>query len=148
MSKYRVEFKKSKLKLLIQLLTYGGLVVSILIWQPAVIPYQVVLEILIVICITFLIFTTVFRNRRQIYSPVTFSPKGEWLETNIDGHISWKMTEKSRLTSFLLFIHLVSPINPKRSKWCLVYKDQVTERDFRRLCCAVTYQQQNPRKIY
>ncbi|MEP1447065.1 MAG: protein YgfX [Paraglaciecola sp.] len=133
--------------LLIQLLTYGGLVVSILIWQPAVIPFQFFLEVLIVTCITFLIFTTVFYNMRQKHAPVTFSSKGEWSETNIDGQVSWKITEKSRVTSFLLFVHLISPINPKRSKWCLVCKDQVTERDFRRLCCAVIYQQQNPRKI-
>tara|TARA_R110000751_G_scaffold212278_1_gene315682 strand:+ start:2579 stop:2956 length:378 start_codon:yes stop_codon:yes gene_type:complete len=121
------------------------MVLSVLSWQSEIIHYQLPLEILIVSMITILIFRSAIRNRRKIYAPVTFSVEGEWLETNKDGQIGWVITDKSRVSNLLLFIHLMSPVNARHSKWCLIYKDQVTERDFRRLCCAVIYQQQNPK---
>tara|TARA_R110002096_G_scaffold354039_1_gene547282 strand:+ start:718 stop:1164 length:447 start_codon:yes stop_codon:yes gene_type:complete len=146
-SKYRVEFKSSNLLLILQLLTYGVLILSILNWQSEIVQYQFLLEILIVAIITFFVFRAVLQSRRETQPPVILSLRGEWLETDIDGQTGWKITDKSRISSLLLFIHLVSPVNARHSKWCLIYKDQVTERDFRRLCCAVIYQQQNPRKI-
>ncbi len=81
-------------------------------------------------------------NWQKIQEPVIFSEHGEWLETDIIGQVSWKITDKSRVSSLLLFIHLISPVNARRCKWCLIYRDQLTEQDFRRLCRAVIYQQQ------
>ena len=133
--------------LILQLLTYGIMVLSVFIWQPEIIQYQFVLEILAVSIITIVFFRSFFKSRGQTYPPVIFSIKGEWLETNVNGQIGWVITDKSRVSSLLLFIHLMSPINSNQSKWCLIYKDQVTERDFRRLCCAVIYQQQTSRKV-
>jgi hypothetical protein len=126
-----------------QLLTYGVLVLSVLNWQQDIIQYQFLLELLIVSIISFFVFKAVLHSRRQMQPPVILSLRGEWLETNIDGQIGWKITSKSRVSSLLLFVHLISAVNAGRSKWCLIYKDQVTERDFRRLCCAVIYQQQS-----
>jgi hypothetical protein len=126
----------------VQLLTYGVLVLSILNWQGEIIHYQFLLELLIVSIIGFFVFRAVLHSRRQTQSPIILSLQGEWLETNINEQISWKITSRSRVSSLVLFIHLMSPINTRHSKWCLVYKDQVTERDFRRLCCSVIYQQQ------
>jgi len=146
-SKYRVEFKSSKLLLILQLLTYGVLIVSVLNWQSEIVQYQFLLGTLIVSIITFFVFKAVIQSRRETQPPVILSLGGEWLETDIEGQTGWKITDKSRISSLLLFIHLVSPVNARHSKWCLIYKDQVTERDFRRLCCAVIYQQQNSRKI-
>lgn len=134
--------------LVIQLLSYGIFVVSILLWQRSIIHYQIFLEILLVSCVTFFIFKTLFHYRCQRYSIITFSTKGEWLESDRGEQSSWIITDKSRVTSLLLFIHLMSPINAGRSKWRLIYKDQVTEREFRRFCGAIFYQQQNPRKIH
>tara|TARA_R110002153_G_scaffold53487_1_gene149111 strand:+ start:2233 stop:2679 length:447 start_codon:yes stop_codon:yes gene_type:complete len=146
-SKYRVEFKSSKLWLILQLLIYGLLVLSVLNWQSEIIQYQFFLEILIVCIISIFIFRAVLHNRRQTLSPIILSLQGEWLETNINEQISWKITSRSRVSSLVLFIHLISPINARHSKWCLIYRDQVTERDFRRLCCAVIYQQQTTGNI-
>jgi hypothetical protein len=146
-SKFRVEFKSSKLLLILQLLTYGGLVLSVLNWQSEIIKYQFLLETSVVSIITFFVFRAILHSRGQTQTPVIFSLSGEWLETNIDGQIGWKITDKSRVSNLLLFIHLISPVNASHSKWCLIYKDQVTVRDFRRLCCAVIYQQQTTGKI-
>ncbi len=146
MSKYRVEFKSSRLQLILQLLTYVALVLSVLNWQSESMRYQFLLQTLVLSTMTFFVFRAVLHSRRQTQAPVIFSQRGEWLETNVDGQISWKITEKSRTTSLLLFIHLSSPVNARHSKWCLIYKDQVTERDFRRLCRAIIYQQQTAGK--
>jgi hypothetical protein len=119
---------------------------SVLNWQSESIQYQFLLEILFLSVIIFCFFKSVFYRKKQKVDPVIFSQGGEWLETNIDGQIDWRMTDKSKVSSFLLFIHLISPLNPRHSKWCLIYKDQVTKRDFRRLCRAVIYQQQTSGK--
>ena len=143
MSKYRVEFKSSRLLLIFQLLTYAVLVLSVLSWQSEVIEHQFLLQVLVVCIVTFFVFNAVLFSKRQTYAPVIFSLRGDWLELNLDGQIGWKITNKSRISSLLLFIHLISPLNARQSKWCLIYRDQVTELNFRRLCRAVIYQQQN-----
>lgn len=147
MLKYRVEFKSSRLLLIFQLLTYGGMILSVFKWQPEIMQFQVLLELLVVSIITIFACKTLALSKHKTYPTVIFSFNGEWLEMNVDVQSSWVITDKSRVSSLLLFIHLVSPVNSSRSKWFLVFKDQVNERDFRRLCCAVIYQQQNSRKI-
>nr|WP_297819540.1 protein YgfX [uncultured Paraglaciecola sp.] len=63
------------------------------------------------------------------------------MEVFEDEQLGWRITAKSRVSSFLIFIHLISSLNSRYSKWCFIYKDQVIKRDFRRLCRAVIYQQ-------
>jgi hypothetical protein len=129
-----------------QLLVYAVLVLSILNWQSKSIQYQFQLQILALAIITFFVFKVVFYSKHQKQPIVIFSQGGEWLEINIDGQIAWRITDKSRVSALLIFIHLISPLNIQNSKWCIIYKDQTTKRDFRRLCRVVIYQQQNARK--
>ncbi|WP_293751691.1 protein YgfX [uncultured Paraglaciecola sp.] len=142
MSKYRVEFKPSRLLLVLQCLTYVGLVLSVVYWQSNIILNQVLLQTLVISIISYFLFRAVLSNYRRKLSPVTFSLLGDWLETSKHKQVAWEITDKSRVSSLLLFVHLISPVNCRRSKWCLIYRDQVTERDFRRLSRAVIYQQQ------
>ena len=128
--------------MIIKLLVYVILIFSVLNWQSESIQYQFLLKILTMLVITFCFLKNIFYCRHQKLTLVIFSQGGEWLEVNIDEQIGWRMTNKSRISSFLIFIHLISPLNPRHSKWCLIYKDQVNKRDFRRLCRAVIYQQQ------
>ena len=72
-----------------------------------------------------------------------FSERGECTETNIDGQINWQITDKSRVRILLVFINMVSPVNSRNSKWRFVCKDQVNDRDYRRLCRTIVYQQQS-----
>ncbi|MFT5298960.1 MAG: hypothetical protein ACJAXM_000456 [Arenicella sp.] len=122
------------------------LVLSVFSWQSESIPYQFLLQILVLSIISFYVFKAVFCSKHQKQTPIIFSQGGEWLETSIDGQVAWRITDKSRVSGLLLFIHLISPLNIHHSKWCLVYIDQVTKRDFRRLCRAVIYQQQTAGK--
>ena len=123
-----------------------ALVLSVISWQIEVMQYQFLLQALVVSIITYFFFRAVINGRHQTQAPVIVSQSGDWVETNTGEQTSWKITDKSRVSSLLLFIHLISPVNVRLSKWCLIYKDQVTEQDFRRLCRAVIYQQQTPGK--
>lgn len=142
MLKFRVEFKSSRLLLFLQLLTYVILLLSVLYWQSDIIPYQRLLQTATIAIITYFLFRAVLFNWRKEQSPVSFSLLGDWLETSKDRQVAWIITNKSRVSSLLLFVHLISPVNSRHSKWCLIFKDQVTERDFRRLSRAIIYQQQ------
>ena len=142
MLKYRVEFKPSRLLVILQLFTYVVLVLSVLSWQYDIMAYQFFFQALVMCIMSFFFFRSALYSGRQLLSSIILSQSGEWLETNKENQVVWKITNKSRCSSLLLFIHLISPLNVRHSKWCLIYKDQVNERDFRRLCRAVIYQQQ------
>lgn len=75
-------------------------------------------------------------------SIIIFSQQGEWLEIDGQQQASWQISKDSRVTSLLLFVHLVSSIDSKQSKRCLVFRDQLDERDYRRLCRSIYFQQQ------
>jgi hypothetical protein len=142
-SKYRVEFKKSRFLVMIQLLSGAILTLTVVCWQPEIFKFEFLLQSLVVCLVLISFFKTPLIDYHRTHNPVIFSERGEWTETNIDDQISWKITDKSRVSIFLVFIHLVSPVNYRNSKWRLVYKDQVDERDYRRLCRAIIYQQQS-----
>jgi hypothetical protein len=144
--KYKVEFKSSRLLVFFQLLTYLILVLSVLNWQHDIVQYQFFLQVVIILIITFFVLKAILHGWHQTQASVILSQNGGWLEINIDRQVAWRMTNKSRISSILLFIHLVSPLNARHSKRCLIYKDQVSERDFRRLCRTVIYQQQSAGK--
>ena len=143
MSKYRVEFKPSRLLVAFQLLAYAIFVWSVFNWQSEVLQYQFLLQASVLSISTFFILRAILYNWRETQISVILSAHGQWLEINRNQQVSWKITEKSRVSSLLLFIHLISVVNTRRSKWCLIYVDQVTKRDFRTLCRAVIYQQQD-----
>jgi hypothetical protein len=145
-SKYRVEIKSSRLLVVLQLLSYVLVIFSIFSWQDKSIQYQTLLQILAICILTFYIFKAVFITFCQKHSSVVFSQCGEWLETSVGEQTSWKVTDKSRVSFFLMFIHMISPLNCRHSKWCIIYRDQVSKRDFRRLCRVVIYQQQTSDK--
>lgn len=142
MSKYRIEFVPSRILVIFQLLTYVILVLSTLSWQHAVFQYQFPLQVGVVFIISFCVLRSGLHRWNQTQSPVIISVSGEWLETNVDEQVVWKITNKSRVSSMLLFIHLISPLNAHQSRWSLIYKDQVTKRDFSRLCRTIIYLQQ------
>ena len=146
MSKYRVEFKKSRLLVIYQLLSCAFLVFTVLNWQPEIFKYEFLLQVLIAFITSIYFFKMLLLEGYKTRYPIVFSDRGEWIETNLDGQVSWKITGESRVSSFLIFVHLSSVINYCNSKWCLVYKDQVNEQDYRRLCRAIIYQQQMIKK--
>ena len=127
---------------MIQLLSGALLILTVVYWQSEIFKFEFLLRSLIV-CVIFIYFSkALLVNYHMTHNTVVFSERGEWIETSNNEQISWKITDKSRVSILLIFIHLVSPVNNRNSKWCLVFKDQVNQRDYRRLCRATIYQQQ------
>lgn len=145
MSKFRLEFAPSRLAVLFQVITYLILLMSVFFWQSNIFPYQLLLQATLACIIVHLGITKTLAEMMRVQSPVICSIDGQWLEMTRGAQVGWKITSRSRISSLLLFIHLVSPINAKHQKWCLIFRDQLSERDFRRLCRAVIFQQQVPK---
>mgnify|MGYP001061651865 FL=1 len=142
MSKYRVELKSSKLLAYFQLVTFAALVFSIFSWQANVIPLQILVQSGITVVLAVIIIKYVFQSLKRQMPIIIFSQQGEWLEILGQQQTSWQISKDSRVTSLLLFVHLVSTIDFTQSKRCLVFRDQVEEAHFRRLCRAIYFQQQ------
>lgn len=141
MSKFRVEFKTSRILVFFQLFTYLVFVLSVLIWKKNVLQYQWIVQAMLLLFITYFSFRAIIQNIKLTLPIVVFSQQGDWLEIFGAQQISWQVTNKSRITSLLLFIHLMSPNDQKASKWRLVFKDQISEKSYRRLCRVVLFQQ-------
>jgi hypothetical protein len=118
------------------------LLVSLATWQNAIFPHQKAVQLALGVLLTLLIIRAVINGYRQKLPTVAFSLKGEWLEISPEQQTSWMVTKQSRVTSVVLFIHLVSAVNVKNSKFVLVFNDQLSQRNFRRLCRVVFFQQQ------
>ena len=130
------------------LVTYAGLMGSVWIWQANVFDWQWVWQGAISILLL-IYFYKHFRGYLDAQLPVvTFTEQGQWSEMDVQhqGHVSnWLLNKQSKITGYVLFLHLVSALNPRRSKWMFLYKDQVSEQDYRRICRAVIFQHQQSR---
>jgi hypothetical protein len=139
-SKYRIEFILSKIGSATLSIAFIILLVSIWLWQPNLLPYQIVFQILFSFLLVFLYFQHNKRYQSQQFCPITLNEKGQWIELT-QHQSSWQITQSSRMTRVLLFVHLQSALS-QQHKWILIFNDQVTDADYRRLCRAILYQQQ------
>lgn len=154
MSKYRVELKKSRIEKVLLYITFLILSLSVWTWQPEVLPFQWAIQSLFSVLLIYFGYAKFVDNKKHISPSITFTEQGQWLEligrTELGGlkecgeeaQTSWLISHKSRITSLFLFVHVISALNPNRSKWVTIYKDQVSEHNYRRLCRAVIFQQQ------
>lgn len=142
MSKYRIELKPSRILIVFQLLTYAVLVSSVFSWQSNVIANQIFVQAVITLVSSFFIFRSIYQSYTRSMPVIIFSQQGEWLELGRHEQTTWQLTKSSRVTGLLLFVHLASQFDLKRTKRHLIYRDQLNEQDFRRLCRTILYQQQ------
>jgi hypothetical protein len=117
-------------------------VLSVLVWQPESLPWQWLFQSLLIIGIVLHVYNLVIPAGNAKKSIVVFSEQGSWIEISHEQQVQWHISAKSRLISFLLFIHLSSAVNPATSKWYLIFKDQLSTADFRRLCRVILFKQQ------
>jgi hypothetical protein len=135
-------------------MTFLILYLSVWAWQPEVLPFQWAIQSLFSLLLIYFGYVKFVEYKKRISSPITFTEQGQWLEliavTGLgvsnecgeEAQTSWLISHKSRITSLFLFVHVISALNPNRSKWITIYKDQVSEQNYRRLCRAVIFQQQ------
>ncbi|MGS2721905.1 protein YgfX [Paraglaciecola aestuariivivens] len=142
MSKYRVDLQPSRLLIVFQSIFYLILLLSIFSWHKQAIPGQFLLQLVLVLIISFFLLKKFYLEYKQGSKSIVFSQQGDWLESSEGQQISYWITSKSRVTSLVLFVHVESALDKKLNKWLLVFRDQLPERDFRRMCRAIFYQQQ------
>jgi hypothetical protein len=142
-SKYRIELVPSKYKVTIQLLFWAVVLLSPFHWQSQIVPFQWLLQTLFSIVILWLALLNLREHVKSQPLTVDLSSDGEWHELSLVGQYHWRISHKSRISPWFLWIHLVSPINHLQTRWQVVYKDQVSELDYRRICRAILLQQQS-----
>ena len=142
MSKYRIEFKASRQRYYYLVAFYSLLFVSVFSWQADIIIYQVWLQLfsatLVVMAAVVAIKHTDKSNRAFV---ALVSQQGDWTYLSQQDNTSWKLSQRSRLTSWILWIHISEKIGVGESRWHWIFRDQVSEQDYRRLCRCILYQQ-------
>lgn len=141
MSKYRIEVVPSRYKVAIQLLFWGVILISPFHWQSNIVPFQWGIHVLFSLLIVGLAIKNLREHARLQVILVGLSSEGEWEYLNGESQTHWRISAKSRVSQWFLWIHLVSSVNPQKSHWYVIFKDQVSESDYRRLCRAILLQQ-------
>jgi hypothetical protein len=143
-SKYRIEIKPSKYHGYFILVFYAFCAGSVGLWQPRENLWQLLLQALLVIALM----GGIYYNWRQYYRNnilriVMLSDTGEWLYLDDDNQSYWQMTRQCRISNLLLWINLSPKLtSPSVSGcWLWIFRDQVTEQDYRRLCRIIIRQQ-------
>lgn len=124
------------------MLFWATVLVSVFCWQQDVVPYQMIVQILLVLIILWLAYKNFVKQTYTTNYSISLSQNTDWEYHSAVELSSWRVTEKSRITHFLLWIHLSSTLIPAKTQWVIIFRDQVSEENFRLLCRAVLFQQQ------
>jgi hypothetical protein len=122
--------------------SYLVVLLSVWLWQTNVLAFQLVIQVALSIFLIRFFYQHFIDYIRTPRPAVTFDQQGQWTEVIQGQGSSWRLTAHSRLTAGVLFVHLVSALDPKHCKWLLLFKDQLNQRDYRRVCRVIIYQQQ------
>lgn len=78
--------------------------------------------------------------QRMISKPQKFavmvSYQGQWTYLDQREVANWTLGANSKMTSWLLWVHL-QPKLVGKPRWQWVFRDQVSEQDYRRLCRCI-----------
>ncbi|MFT6952292.1 MAG: hypothetical protein ACJAUL_003454 [Paraglaciecola sp.] len=110
---------------------------SIYLWQQDIMPYQPLFQI---VCIALLGGYAWHFWRQNVSQPQRFaavvSYQGEWTYLDQRPRSNWLLSPDSKITSLVLWIHL-QPKLVGEPCWQWVFRDQVSEQDYRRLCRCI-----------
>jgi uncharacterized membrane protein YeiB len=141
-SKYRIEFKASRQRYYFLVAFYCLLLISVFSWQANIVVYQVWIQLFSAILVV-MAAVVAFKNTDKYNQAFValVSQQGDWTYLSQQNNTSWQLSQRSRLTSWILWIHISAKIGVGQSRWHWIFKDQVSERDYRRLCRCILYQQ-------
>nr|WP_232848501.1 protein YgfX [Bowmanella yangjiangensis] len=113
------------------LVLYCLLIASVWLWQPSVLPWQTVWQMLVSLVLLGLFYRQV--QMRPEWGVANVSERGEWQWLN-NHSVPMQITSDSRATSWLLFICLQDVLDSKQHRYLCIFRDAVSEADYRRLC--------------
>ncbi|MFQ3235425.1 MAG: hypothetical protein ACI9C4_000983 [Paraglaciecola sp.] len=136
-SKYRIEFTPSRIQYWSFVALVLVLMLSIYMWQHDIMPYQGAFQIA---CIGLLGGYAWRCWQRRASQPQRFaavvSYLGEWTYLDQRSMANWSLSPHSKITSLVLWVHL-KPKLAGTPCWQWVFRDQVSEQDYRRLCRCI-----------
>jgi hypothetical protein len=122
---------------------FALLILSLFTWQQNTFTYQLWIQLSMALLVMLLAIRAIADTRRQNRMFVAVvSEQGEWVQIDKHHQSSWQVTDKSRVTSQVLWIHLLPKVGDGKPQWLWVFNDQVSEQDYRRLCRCIIYLQQ------
>lgn len=82
-------------------------------------------------------------RKRSVENTVLIEEEGLWSSLNEDKPRSWKISDGSRVSRFILWVELspLIPIAGKKSTWLWIFPDSVSKKDFRRLSRIIVRKQ-------
>lgn len=146
MSKYRISFHfhrfSQRLRIALALLSVLALVtlpthpISFPAWQG----------VLCASIISALLIGWKTRNHADQPGVVSVDENRYWMwlrpTSEADNGTVWTIGQRSRVTSFVLFVHLMSAAGTKaQSQWVWLLRTDMPERDFRRLCRIIDHRE-------
>ena len=141
--KYRVQVTPRLYRISLVLILELLFILSVWLWEPNWFPYQIWFQI----GLTGLLLIHGWQSwNNRVQKSIVFSvyQDGRWLylsdSPDGDQAIHWQMSKQSRFTDWLIWIHLTGL---GKSHWFWIFRDEVSDEDYRRICLAVKYSQQN-----
>lgn len=134
MSKYRIIIRPSVHKQVSVAALYIALLSSVFLWQPNVFALQVEVQLLLFFLLVGQGWYQFKRDKEETQPQiVSLCEQGSWLQIEPESSLSWQIDGRSLVTSWFVWLCLSPPFSPKVD-WQIVFRDQVSERDFRCLC--------------
>ena len=121
-------------------LCWALVLISVFQWQANSIPYQSVYQAILSLLLVGLAYKNLKTEAAAEKVVIAFSTQGQW--DYLEQQSQWQLTARSRVSDWLLWVNLQSILDSKQTHWRLIFKDQCTEQDYRRLCRAIYFQQQ------
>ena len=151
-SKYRITVTPARYRAIYILFFGAVLITSVWLWQPNWLPYQFVIQLMLSGLLLIYLRQQLTRRLQQPFI-VSLSPDGQFRALSdgfSDDHsehgwqnpgIQWQLSSQSRATDFMLWLHLTN--FQQQRQWVCIFRDEVSDEDYRRLCLAIKYQQKN-----
>lgn len=113
---------------------YALLTFSVLCWQDSVLPAQPFVQLFFITCIVLFGYKHIAEvKNRFVPKLVSLSDTGQWSTMLQQPAESWQIGKQSRISPVCLWIQLTDPVMSRKSYMMSIFRDQVDERDYRRI---------------
>lgn len=142
-SKYRIETHYSVFRQRAVLAVHVLILLSVWLWQPDSFSYQQAVQwSLSLLCAVSL---TRWLSRTPAERIFTVSEEGDW-QWGLPGQTERLLAPQSRVTAWVLLICLQDKLSGSVAERLMLFRDQLSEQNYRRLCRIILRRQSNPKE--